>query len=344
VLRGRRGIGCTVKNDCAAGLSCIQGVCQPSSFGLTPTGKECVQIDCSATADCCGSLPAEIPPKCKARAATCSQLLPGCVQRACARASDCTGGGACTGKCAVTRGECRGNVDCLANKCLDGRCSLNFTACASDAECAANTCSGGTCACDNPNYSPLSPVCTDHDCDGLCLWACEKSRCVIPTTCGVDAECFGARPLCVAGQCVECTVGTDCSFDKICVDGTCQTPCASDAQCGLFEACQAGECVYVGCRSQRDCTLVPDVRSIGLLPGVDPRLLRCHTENGVGRCLIPCQTDSQCGPTEVCSGGLCKYIGCDSSEECATILGIHQQVSQTAQPWVSEVECRTVSE
>jgi hypothetical protein len=266
--------------------------------------------------------------------------LPGCVAKACSRAGDCANGGACVGRCGVTQGECRGNVDCLANKCVDGTCTLNFTACGSDAECAANTCAARACACENPNYSPMSPICSDHDCDGLCLWACEDSRCVIPSSCSQDDECVGATPSCVDGKCVECRASADCSFDKICVDGSCQTPCQGDAQCGLFEACQAGECVYVGCRSQRECTLVPDVRSLGLTPGLDPRLLRCHTEDGVGRCLIPCQTDSQCSTTEVCSGGLCQYIGCDDSAECASILGVHQQTGTDAQPWIPSVECR----
>jgi hypothetical protein len=342
IKRGRLGIGCSVKNDCEAGLSCIQGVCQPSSFELSPTGKECVQIDCTEPADCCGNLPMEVPEKCRARPSTCLQKLPGCVEKACTRSADCAGGGVCAGQCAVSAGECRGNVDCLANKCVEGTCSLNFTVCQSDADCAANTCAGGTCTCDNPNYSPLSPVCQDPDCADKCFWSCEDSRCVIPTSCGTSDDCFGSKPQCVDGTCVECSISTDCSFDKICVAGSCETSCQDDTQCGLFEACQVGECTYVGCRSNRECTLIPDVRSLALAPGVDPRLLRCHTADGVGRCIIPCQTDAQCGRTEVCSGGLCQYIGCDSSDQCATILGVHEQGSSSEQPWIGSVECRAL--
>jgi hypothetical protein len=342
IKRGRRGIGCSVKNDCAAGLSCIQGVCQPSSFELTPTGKECLQIDCTEAADCCGNLPMEVPEKCRARPSTCLQKLPGCVDKACSRSAECAGGGVCVGHCAVSAGECRGNVDCLANKCIDGKCSLDFTMCQSDADCAANTCAGGNCTCDNPNYSPLSPVCQDPDCAQTCFWACEDSRCVIPTTCSSSDDCFGSKPQCVEGTCVECSISSDCSFDKICVSGSCETSCQNDTQCGLFEACQVGECTYVGCRSDRECTLIPDVRSLALAPGVDPRLLRCHTADGVGRCIIPCQTDSQCGPTEVCSGGLCHYIGCDNNDECATILGVHEQGSTGERPWIGSVECRAL--
>ena len=96
----------------------------------------------------------------------------------------------------------------------------------------------------------------------------------------------------------------------------------------------------MGCRSDRECTLIPDAQALGLAPGFDPRLLRCHTEDGVGRCLIPCQTDAQCPPTEVCTGGLCKYIGCETDSECKTIAGVHNQDRRAGQPWISTVECR----
>ncbi len=338
--RSQRGLGCSVKNDCAPGLSCIRGVCQPSRFGLAPSHKECVQIDCKTTEDCCGELTTQIPQKCRSRPALCLEQLPGCVARACTRSRDCAGGGVCTGQCAVSSGECSGNVDCLANKCVGGACTLNFTACDSDAECAANTCLGGTCACENPTFTPEHPLCTDPDCEGLCLWSCEESRCALPTTCRGDEDCVGSKPVCAAGSCVECARSADCSFDKVCASGSCETRCENDSHCALFEACQAGECLYVGCRSDRECTLIPDVRALGLSAGFDTRLLRCHTEAGVGRCLVPCQTDAQCEVSEVCNGGLCEYIGCDSSAECKTIIGLHDQVSSDAQPWVPTVECR----
>lgn len=338
--RGKVGTGCSVKNDCADGLSCVRGICQPLSFELVPTGKECFQIDCAESADCCGELSTEIPESCRSRAAKCFELLPGCVEGECTRSSDCGGGGVCTGNCAVSSGECTGNVDCLANKCVEGQCTIDFTACDSDAECAANTCIGGTCACENPSYDPAEPVCSDEACEGLCLWACEESRCVLPKHCHDDDDCFGSTPLCVEGACVECAASVDCSFGKLCLSGRCETPCQSDSHCALFEACQAGECIYVGCRSDRECTLIPDLEALGLGAGLDRRLLRCHTDEGIGRCLVPCQTDAQCPPTEVCSGGLCEYIGCETAAECKAIVGLHDQVSSDDQPWIPAVECR----
>lgn len=340
VRRSQRGLGCAVKNDCALGFSCIRGVCQPASFGLSPTAKECVQVDCSTAGDCCKGLPSEAPEKCRARAALCLPKLPGCEPEPCTRSRECAGGGVCRGQCSVTTGECNGNVDCLANKCVGGTCTLDFATCASDAECPANNCVGGGCACENPSYTPTHPLCSDPDCDGLCLWTCEDSRCVLPSACRTSEDCYGSKPVCVDGTCAECANSVDCSFDKLCLAGSCETPCRQDSQCGLFEACQAGECIYVGCRSNRECALLPDLNAAGLPSGVDPRQLRCHTDAGIGRCLIPCQTDSQCATTEVCSGGLCQYIGCEDSAECKTIVGLHDQVASDEHPWLASVECR----
>ncbi|HVJ22112.1 MAG TPA: hypothetical protein VM686_42190 [Polyangiaceae bacterium] len=338
--RSRRGTACSVKNDCPAEFSCIRGLCQPTSFELEPSTKECFQIDCVETADCCGELSSEIPDKCRSRAAQCSAVLPGCVPGECKRSSDCGGGGVCTGHCVVSAGECASNLDCLANKCIEGKCSIDFTPCEADIECTANTCIDGSCSCDNPSFDPAAAVCNDEECDGLCQWTCEESRCVLPKDCQTRDDCFGSTPLCVDGTCVECTTSIDCSFDKICLEGKCETQCESDLQCALFEACQAGECIYVGCRSDRECQLIPEVQALGLSANLDTRLLRCHTEDGVGRCLIPCQTDAQCPPTEVCSHGLCEYIGCETSAECKTIVGLHDQVASDEQPWIPKVECR----
>jgi hypothetical protein len=339
--RSKRGTACSVKNDCGKGFSCIRGYCQPQSFGLTPSGKECVQVDCAEDADCCGALETEVPKRCRSRAAKCVPELPGCTVKACTQSGDCGGGGVCTGTCVVSSGECTGNVDCIANRCVEGTCSLDFTACDSDADCVANLCINGSCACKNPSYDPADPVCSDPDCDGLCLWTCQDSRCVFSSDCESDDDCFGSTPLCVGGTCVECAESADCSFDKRCIAGRCETPCKSDLHCALFEACHAGECIYVGCRSDRECALIPDLESLGFSSGLDRRLLRCNTdENGVGECLIPCQTDAQCPPTEVCSGGRCRYIGCETDAECKTVAGLHHQVASDDQPWVPSIECR----
>jgi hypothetical protein len=95
----------------------------------------------------------------------------------------------------------------------------------------------------------------------------------------------------------------------------------------------------VGCRSDRECTLAPSLSELGL-SGVDPRLLKCTTQGGVGKCILPCQNDAQCPVTEVCSGGICEYIGCKGAAECKTILGVVDQEADPERPWVPRLECR----
>lgn len=250
----------------------------------------------------------------------------------------------CVGHCSVSSGECSGSADCLENKCINARCSLDFTDCDSDAACAPNSCVGGSCDCTNPSYDPSAPVCEDEDCEGLCSHTCENSRCVIPSDCESREDCFGSTSLCDEGKCVQCASSNDCSFGKICLQGRCETACQDDNHCPLFEACQAGQCIYVGCRSHRECSLIPNVEAIGLPSGVDPRLLRCNTEQGIGKCIIPCQTDAQCPSSEVCEGGVCEYIGCETSAECKTIVGLHNQESSGDMPWVTVLECRAPEE
>ena len=41
--------------------------------------------------------------------------------------------------------------------------------------------------------------------------------------------------------------------DQQCVDGACTSGCKHNEQCPLFNECQSGECVEVGCKSAREC-------------------------------------------------------------------------------------------
>ncbi len=340
IRRSERGTGCVAQNDCSLSQSCVRGRCQPAQFAVEPTGKECFRVDCAKTSDCCRGAGSEEPlDKCRSRAAMCSSTLPGCVETQCDGSSDCAGGGVCVGSCSVTAGECRGAADCVQNLCADGHCTIDFADCGSDADCLANNCVGGQCACDNPSYEPAAPICSDEECEDACIYACENSRCVIPTDCESSNECFGTTSLCDEGKCVECTNTNDCTFGEVCRQGRCETPCSSDLHCPLFEACEAGECIYVGCRSDRECTLLPSLSEAGIAE-VDQRLLRCTTINGVGRCILPCTSDGQCPPTEVCEKGVCQYIGCETASECKAILGAFNEQSDESRPWVSELECR----
>jgi hypothetical protein len=183
---------------------------------------------------------------------------------------------------------------------------------------------------------PTAAICSDPQCEGICGYTCLEERCVVDARCASDVQCGATTPYCSEGACVECLSSDDCEMEE-CVDGHCGPQCETDTQCKLFEACQAGECVYVGCRTDRECVL----KAGAAPPGQDPRLARCQIEEGHGTCVFPCEIDAQCAPSEVCLEGMCEYIGCETDTECKTIAGLHDQPQPTPErPWVTNVQCR----
>ncbi len=353
---GERGTSCQAKNDCGADYSCISGVCQPANFDIDSTTKECYRVECAETADCCGDKPLDPPTKCRAAEAICSSSIPGCFGGdSCTTNDDCNGG-TCGGlSCSSTFNSCVSIDDCPQDECIFpniglggatlGQCRLSLSSCTSDANCnAANTCSGfGDCNCTNLNFNPSDPLCSDPDCEDVCTKTCENELCVEDNSCETDSECVvGNRRVCEDSECVECVLDEDCDssldddddFD-VCRAGTCVTPCKGDSECGLFQACDEGECMYVGCKSDRECILSGIASGNG-----DPRLAKCVDESGVGVCKIKCEIDAHCALDETCDDGACKYIGCQDDAECKTILGLHSWMSDSDRPWVPVGECR----
>jgi hypothetical protein len=332
-------LSCVVTHDCPGGVACANKSCQPSNFGLMGTGKRCHVSECATTADCCGDMPLRAPAKCENRDSICNRpTLTGCSAIRCASSADC-GQGTCGGKCSIGGATCLVLADCAANTCDTSlepdTCSVSGTDC-STLTCTTNTCSLPYCNCANPEYAPTSPICTDPDCEGICGFACENDRCVIDNRCTGDAQCAALTPFCNDGKCQQCRSSDDCE-DEECIEGRCGPACEGDSQCGLFEACQAGKCVHVGCATDRECVLQAGENA----PTQDPRLARCRVDNGVGTCVFPCDIDAQCAPTEVCFEGVCKYIGCDSDSECKTIAGLHNlPVPTPERPWITSAVCK----
>ncbi|MDF3067874.1 MAG: hypothetical protein K0R38_3475 [Polyangiaceae bacterium] len=353
VRRGERGsscdstsdceddLSCVVTHDCPVGVACSNKSCQPSDFEVVGTGKSCHVSDCKTTADCCGDMPQVAPTKCANRASICAKpTLTGCTAIRCATTADC-GPGTCGGKCSLDAKPCLTTADCAVNTCDTAAepdvCALSATDC-STFTCTVNTCSLPLCNCQNPEYDPTHPICTDPDCEGICGFACEDERCVVDDGCTSDSECAATTPFCSAGECTECRTREDCE-DEECVAGRCGPRCEADTQCALFEACQAGECAFVGCRSDRECVLHAVTGKSAV--SQDPRLAKCSVQAGLGACVFPCEIDAQCGPSEVCSEGTCKYIGCETDSECKTIAGLHNLPVPTPQrPWSTTAVCR----
>jgi len=365
--RGKRGESCLARNDCDTGLACINGICSQNEFSIDVKAKQCTRIECSSDEDCCGDKPTEVPSKCQGRDKICdaaNRLIPGCTQATvCTSDLSCNGGKCQPGICSGTYqsgAACETFADCPKNTCENGVCSLSLTTCSADLPCTnyAATCSTRVCNCVNPDYDPTAKICTDPDCTDVCLLRCSDSLCVQDKSCKTDTECLNlGLKICDGGRCVECTNNKDCDTknDETCEKGQCHTPCKQNEECGLFEECSKGDCVYVGCKSDRECILAasrPSQQTPGGSGGSaatstigggsdDPRLYRCLETAGsrYKTCKIPCENDGSCGQFQACDAGFCKFIGCENDEECRAYLGITNQMTSESKPYVATAKC-----
>jgi hypothetical protein len=364
--RGKRGENCQARNDCQAGLACLNGVCGQNEFPIDVAVKQCDRIECATTDDCCGDTPTTAPAKCNARDATCTPTRANCnATTICTSNAQC-GEGTC--RAAATLGTCSGGVlssscetvaDCQDLCAADGFCTISSVACTADTECsyytynASTVCTkpSRTCDCANPDYFPSDPICSDRQCDDLCLLRCEDERCVTDRSCEEDVDCaaFGL-PICSDGRCVSCEKSADCADGFTCLEGACKKPCEHNEECPLFNECDAdsGECKYVGCKSDRECVLSANAssntpESVPTPTGEDARLQKClpsESDAKINTCKIPCENDGSCGQQSVCDDGYCKFIGCETDEECRAYLGLTNQVPTEARPFVATAVCR----
>jgi hypothetical protein len=355
--QGQRGEACQARNDCQSGLACILGVCSKNDFQLTSSAKQCDRIDCQTDTDCCGTRPSVAPPKCDNRAIICqTPSLPGCTSTVCTSSASCGGGGTCpTGYCSNTAGACTSSADC-ADTCVEGICSVSGLDCSTNATiCTYNgSCSTRYCACANPQYSPSSSICSDPDCVNLCTLECLNERCVQDTSCTTNANCLsGDRNICSAGNCVECVEDDDCDTTKgeQCRKNACKKPCTANEECPLFQGCQNGDCVQTGCKSDRECVLAANMSNTQTQTGgvvvrsnEDARLIKCLPSDAdpkINTCKVPCENDGACGSQfQICDSGYCRFIGCETDEECRGYLGIVSEMVTDAKPFISHAVCR----
>jgi hypothetical protein len=340
--RGQRGESCQARNDCAKGLACISGVCSKNDFDIAVKARQCDVIECERTADCCGGKPTEAPAACARRTTVCTPTLPGCQQAACTTDANCGAGTCGLGYCSNSTLRCDSASDC-ADTCVNQLCTLSGVSCIDNACPPAGTCQSRTCMCANPAYDPTDPICTNPDCVDLCQLRCEDERCVPDTSCEDDADCraLGSN-ICDDGRCVECLEDDDCDEEggEECIRSRCQKPCTEDEECPFFHQCQNGECVETGCSSHRECVLAAS-RQEG---GEDARLSQCLPSDAdpeIKTCKIACQNDGECASDfQSCDNGFCKFIGCESDEDCRAYLGIQKQQKTEARPYVTRAICR----
>jgi hypothetical protein len=241
----RKGEACQTTNDCAVGLACLPspstngGVCVLGVFNVTQTAKECAIVECQQARDCCELAPSagceSLKQSCEDYDAglggspnACSQYQQLCVCDPAKR--DCE-----LGKCVV---KCTDDSMCSGNggggKCLGGKCAQ----CASDDDCGGSRgeliCLSGKCQV---------PCQGDGDCPNFDR--CLQGKC-IAGGCQTNRECISAT------RNVEATCG---------MDGRCIIPCQTDLECGnpkgySFYSCVGGQCLYMGCESDKDCRLL----------------------------------------------------------------------------------------
>lgn len=243
-IRGaRKGEACQTTNDCAPGLACVPGssgvgVCVLGVFSVTQTAKECAITECTQAADCCGPPPSN-----------CTSLLQQCESQ-----QQLDAGPGTTPSCTLYDAQCKCDAtrrDCENNKCV--------TKCTSNTECtssgAGRICAGGKCV----------QCGSDTDCGSGSL-KCVSGKCQPP--CEGDGDCPGFQR-CLGGQCQEgaCQTNRECvaatrNVESTCgTDGKCIVPCTTDLECGnprnfRFFSCVAGQCLYLGCESDKDCRLM----------------------------------------------------------------------------------------
>jgi hypothetical protein len=164
--------------------------------------------------------------------------------------------------------------------------------------------------------------------------------------------------ICDGGRCVECVKSTDCDQDndETCEKGVCHKPCKQNEECPLFYECSKGDCVYHGCNDDRECILAA-ARNVQTVPGEgqaaasnsadDPRLYKClpnDADPDHKTCKIPCENDGSCGQFQVCDKGYCKFVGCDSDEQCRNYLGISNQMTSDSKPFISTAKCESAAD
>ena len=291
-------------NKCAAGSSCLAGVCQ---------AVNCQMTGCPGGTTCCGTL--------CINTATDLANCGNCGNKCAAGANLCQSGACCFPQ--TGGGEVCGSIVCAAplqacnNVCVDestdpGNCGFCGNTCAAGSTCVNGMCSTTTTCNGGPACSPAQSCCktgcsdtlTDsQNCGGrgrpvparqqLLGGSCSK-------TCNGGPVCTGALQCCTSGctdttssvtNCGSC--GFTCPAGDVCVGGACQATCNGGPTCTGAEAC-----CKTGCSD-----LTTDTQNCG----------KCGLACGAGQTRVREHARRPCSATggPACSAGqTCCSAGC----------------------------------
>jgi hypothetical protein len=314
--KGGSGESCTRRDDCTPNLACIDNRCVSAAAaggkdktdgGMALETRGVAGESCTRRADCQSNL-ACVDQVCipLTQLAAMPQGVRGDRGESCQARNDCAEGLACVSSQCVANEY---NVAVQAKECFRVECSTTADCC--DDFVASSSCPSWKAMCDagDPSY------CSYYEANCKCPYTCTDELCGVTTGCSVDADCGSSLLKCVSKKCVQCAVDADCTTfgtDYKCTKNVCKTGCKKNEECALFEACQNGACVDVGCTSDREC----------LFATHDP-LSKCTDK----KCVTPCTTDAECGGSfNVCEQGQCKFVGCETDEECRVLLGLENSI------------------
>lgn len=246
------------------------------------------------------------------------------------------------GEACQTSNDCAAGLACLPSSNGGGTCVVGvFNVTQTAKECAIIECQQAADCCDEPSSScstlkdlcdrdlailadagssgTTPSSCTQYEASCVCDATkrdCENGKCIVK--CVNDSTCSinGSGGKCLGGKCAQCASDDDCkkgnaSSDLACVSGVCKAPCQGDGDCAGFDRCLSGKCVESGCQTNREC--IAATRNVEASCGTD------------GKCIVPCQTDLECGNPKgysfySCVSGKCLYMGCESDKDCRLLL------------------------
>ncbi len=280
------GAVCISDSDCDSGQFC--------------NGDGRCESGCRSDSECVEPCPAD---------ETCVDACP--YDEACILACD-PGDVICVGECekdATCVDDCRAD-SCLTDalsQCLNGTC---YKACSDGCNAdLGEVCYRGECvqgqAQGDINLDPRLG-CNDPDNPQVCsqLGQCEQAICPNGEKCPSGSVCVD--DVCVPG----CNENSDCDGNvlgrTVCdtIDGHCDFPCSTDADCTAPEVCLRGGFCNLACEPIIPCASTSDC------PGV----MVCGDDSV---CRTGCDSDAHCTAPETCVDHSCSFI-CSSNSDCVS--------------------------
>ena len=246
ITRDCNGVGCSERETCVAG-SCVNAICSSLNAQFCPAAE------CSADADCAGSVPCAVgycyEGMCleKRQDALCDadeRCLPtsGCTVKVpeCANDNDCTDGIECTREVCDSSQACTSIRDdslCAKTVCDPTAPGADAKTGCTQAPCSADTCIPGPCetaSCVDNKCARVSNCGTGESC---CAGNVCATNCNDPRACAGRAAGYICRPAVGACDTPETCDGTSdaCPADQVYAAG--QVCRERAGMCDLLEAC-----------------------------------------------------------------------------------------------------------